>query len=134
MGTVWYSVVCGARKPPAYDTVSYLICVIYHTSVALNVIPVPTFHFVPVQTIVSRYESFEREEPFCRVPLLCEFYTIRTSRVHRGVVVREDSQLFFMYISFAENYCQWSVVRYSSVGCRQKYINLKKHWETKYFS
>ena len=87
---------------------------------ALYIIPVPTFHFVSVQTIVSRYESFEREEPFCRVPLFCEFYTVRISKVHRGVVVREDSQLIFMYISFAENYCQWSVVRYSSVGCRQQ--------------
>ena len=87
---------------------------------ALYIIPVPTFHFVSVQTIVSRNESFEREEPFCRVPLFCEFYTIRTSKVYRGVLVREGSQLFFMYISFAENHGQSSVVRYSSVVSRQK--------------
>ena len=82
---------------------------------ALFIMPVPTFHFVPVQTIVPRCESFEREEPFCRVPLLCEFDTIRTNRVHRGVLVGGYSQFLFRYISFAENHCQSSVVRYSPV-------------------
>ena len=49
-GTVSYVVRVSNLRMIQYRT---LICVIYHTSVALNVIPVPTFHFVSVQTIVA---------------------------------------------------------------------------------
>ena len=58
---------------------------------------------------------------------MCEFDTICTNRVHRGVLVGGDSQFFFRYISFAKNHCQSSVVWYSTVVCCQKQINIKKN-------